>query len=119
GLSAVSAMCEESGIRHVELEFLDQWWATGHAREESDRVHRDFFEAAEVLGVTNIKVSSDLTGIDTPHERYVSEFAALAEQAQRSGTRIAMEPMPMGHFATVEDGMTLVEDAGEAAGGLC
>lgn len=119
GLPAVSTLCADNGIRHIELEALDLWWATGHAREESDRVRRDFFEAADVLGVANIKVLSDLTGVDTLPERYISEFAALAAQAQRIGTRIAMEPMPMAHFATVEDAMALVEEAGEAAGGLC
>ncbi|MGV8872827.1 MAG: sugar phosphate isomerase/epimerase family protein [Rhodococcus sp. (in: high G+C Gram-positive bacteria)] len=119
GLAAVSALCAEVGIRHVELEVLDQWWSDGHMREKSDRMRQDFFEAAGVLGVANIKVLSDLTGIATPAERYVSEFAALAKQAESSGTRIAIEPMPMARFATVHDAMALVDQAGEAAGGLC
>jgi sugar phosphate isomerase/epimerase len=52
-------MLRDNGLRYVQLEWITDWWTSGAAREASDRVRADLFEAAPILGVDHIKVGAD------------------------------------------------------------
>jgi sugar phosphate isomerase/epimerase len=48
----------------------------------------------------------------------VESFAELCRQAADAGTRVAVEPMPFGQVKDLALGRRLVDDAGQANGGL-
>ncbi|MDF3310625.1 sugar phosphate isomerase/epimerase [Rhodococcus sp. T2V] len=119
GLSTLGAILRDNGMKHVEFEFLTDWWAAGAARAESDRIRNHMFECAGELGVQTIKVSSDLSPTPRPSDQYIEHFALLARDAERHGVRVALEFMPMAHPRTVREAADIVRKAGERAGGLC
>ena len=122
GLPALKAMLDDHGIRHVELEFISNWWATGDERLASDKVRRELFEAAAALGVTTIKVGAELGSFGkaggAPIDHFASSFNDLATDAGNHGVRVALEPMPMSNIMTIADGAALVKDVANASGGL-
>ncbi|MFD1811653.1 sugar phosphate isomerase/epimerase family protein [Rhodococcus gannanensis] len=119
GLPTLGAILRDNGMKHVEFEFLTDWWADGAARAESDRIRTHMFEAAEELGVRTVKVSSDLSPNPQPYAAYTEHFAALATDAEQHGVRVALEFMPMASPRTVQEAADIVRNAGARAGGLC
>lgn len=104
GLRALRALADDTGIEHLELEFIGDWWTTGPRRAASDTVRRDLFEAAEVLGVPTIKVAAAMDG-PPPTDLMLTELDRLATQARERGTRVAIEPMPFStNIRTMKDG---------------
>ncbi|MFC9359902.1 sugar phosphate isomerase/epimerase family protein [Rhodococcus sp. NPDC057014] len=119
GLSTLGAILRDNGMKHVELEFLTDWWADGAARADSDRIRTHMFECAGELGVQTIKVGADLSPNPRPFDQYTEHFALLAHDAERHGVRAALEFMPMANPRTVREAADIVRNAGERAGGLC
>jgi Sugar phosphate isomerases/epimerases len=122
GLRAFRQLIDDAGIRHVELEFLSNWWTDGELRAKSDVVRNDLFRAAGELGVKTIKVGAQLTsfGVKSPvePERFAEQLDALATDAARYGVRVAVEPMPMSNLPTVADGVNLITTIGNPNAGL-
>ena len=119
GYRALGEVLAGYGITTVEVEMLNGWYATGPARTQSDAVRRDLLAAAAALGARHVKAGADL---DTRHppefRRVVTEFAELCRQAEASGTRIALEPMPFTNVPDLAAGCKLVDEAAHPAGGL-
>jgi sugar phosphate isomerase/epimerase len=118
GMAGIRSLLQDNGLVHVELELLTDWWADGPVRQRSDAVRRKLLSAAEALGARHIKVGSDVADGPWDHDRWVTEFAALAEEARQAGTRVGLEFLPWSNIKTVHDGLRLVRDAGHDAGGL-
>jgi sugar phosphate isomerase/epimerase len=118
GFPALRSLLGDSGIRHVEIEFLDRWYTRGAERERSDAIRADLLQAAEQLGARHIKVGGDITSAPVPWDEFVTDFRALCQNAADSGTRIAFEPVPFGNVPDLAAGRRLVEAAGHPAGGL-
>lgn len=106
-----------TGIRHVEVEFLADWWSTGRRREASDLKRRDLLDAASALGASFVKVSGSMRENPDPAV-LVDAFGALCDEAAEAGTRIALEPMPFSNFRTLPDGARFVQEVGHPAGGI-
>lgn len=119
GLRQLRQIFEDNGIEHVELEFLSHWWAGDARRKASDRMRRELFDAAGVLGVETIKVGAELDGVPVNDDRFREEFDALAGEAGAAGTRVALEPMPMSNLPTIEAGIELVSAVSNPFAGLC
>ena len=123
GLSVFRSMLAEHGVRHVELEFLSNWWAIGEPRRRADRVRHELFDAAQHLGVTTIKAGAELKAFDAPdqvtYDHFAAAFDALATEAGSHGLRIALEPMPMSNLPSIAAGAAFVTDVGNRYGGLC
>jgi len=117
GLDGLRDLLLSNGIDYLELEMLNDWFATGERRAASDRVRRDLLEAAGELGARHIKIGTDIDA-RWSEERLVSEFRELCEQAAGKGTRIALEPMPFAQVRDIDAGVRLVDAAGHDAGGL-
>jgi sugar phosphate isomerase/epimerase len=119
GYRALGEVLASYGITTVEVEMLNDWYATGPARTQSDAVRRDLLAAAAALGARHVKAGADL---DTDHppefQRVVTEFAELCRQAEASGTRIALEPMPFTNVPDLAVGCKLVDEAAHPAGAL-
>jgi sugar phosphate isomerase/epimerase len=118
GMAGIRSMLQDNGLDHLELELLTDWWADGPRRQRSDRVRSKLLSAAEALGARHIKVGPDVADQAWDYDRWVTEFAGLAEDAHRAGVRVGLEFLPWSNIKTVHDGLRLVRDAGHDAGGL-
>ena len=118
GLAGIRSLLDDNGLVHLELELLTDWWADGPRRRRSDQVRRKLLDVAGVLGARHVKVGPDVSGAPWDHDRWVAEFAVLAEDARQAGTRVGLEFLPWSNIRTVHDGLRLVGDAGHDAGGL-
>jgi sugar phosphate isomerase/epimerase len=118
GMAGIRSLLDDNGLVHVELELLTDWWADGPRRRLSDVVRRELLEAAGALGARHVKVAPDISGEPWDHDRWVTEFAALSEDARQAGTRVGLEFLPWSNIRTVHDGLRLVREAGHDAGGI-
>ena len=118
GLAGIRSLLDDNGLVHLELELLTDWWADGPRRRRSDEVRGKLLDAAGALGARHVKVAPDVSGEPWDHDRWVAEFAVLAEDARQAGTRVGLEFLPWSNIRTVHDGLRLVRDAGHDAGGL-
>jgi sugar phosphate isomerase/epimerase len=109
-MAGIRSLLQDNGLVHVELELLTDWWTDGPRRQRSDTVRRKLLSAAEALGARHIKVGPDVTDQPWDHDRWVTEFAALAEDAHQAGTRVGLEFLPWSNIKTVHDGLRLVRD---------
>jgi len=118
GLGEVRRMLDDSGMRHVEVEFLGDWWTTGERRQRADRQRAELFEAAAVLGAATIKAGTEIDGEITDLPAFLDAFDQVASEAGAVGTRIALEPLPMSAVRTLEAGIEIVETVANPHGGL-
>lgn len=127
GFTEMKRILDANDIRHVELEFLIDWFLDGERREMSDKVRRQMLDAAGALGARAIKIGPGVgADIDNPTEAELTpniplmqdEFGTLCHEAAAVGTSIAMELMPFGNVRTVDVGLAIVEGANQANGGL-
>lgn len=66
GLKEMRKIADDNGIRHLELEFLPNWFKDGALRVQSDAMRREMMEFAVALGLRDIKVAPGL-GSDITH----------------------------------------------------
>jgi len=116
-LKEMRQILDDNGIRHVELEFLTDWFLDGERRRRSDERRRLLLEAAEALGARHIKVG-DFFREQVPMDRLIEEFSRLCADAARHGTRILYEMMPFSMIDSLELARRLVEGAGARNGGI-
>ncbi|MEU1306932.1 sugar phosphate isomerase/epimerase family protein [Streptomyces shenzhenensis] len=112
GLAGIRSIFEDNRIRHIELEFITDWWNGG------SRHTAVVLKAAEALGARHIKVGPDVEDRPWDIDSWAREFAALAAQAGGVGARLGVEFLPWSNLKTVHDGLRLVEAADHPAGGL-
>ena len=75
-LKEMRQVLDDSGIQHVELEFLTDWFLDGERKKLSDIRKRNLFEAAEVLGARHIKVG-DFFQEQCSLQRLIDAFSVL------------------------------------------
>jgi len=108
---------DDNGMKHIELEFLTDWFLAGDRKKQSDIRRRKLLEAAEIFQARHVKVG------DFYHEKYsmdqlAESFAALCEEGAAHGTRICFELMPFAMIDSLQDAITMVEKAGARNGGI-
>ncbi|WP_109511815.1 sugar phosphate isomerase/epimerase family protein [Pseudomonas ovata] len=118
GYPAMKTILEKNGIKHVELEFLVDWYHTGERRRQSDKVRQELLEAAKALGVRSIKIGPGIGEDIADIELMVKEFTLLSQQAAEVGTNIVLEIMPFSNVRTIETALAIVEGANQPNGGL-
>lgn len=116
-LREMKQILDDNGIRHVELEFLGDWFLDGERKKQSDVRKRKLFEAAEVLRAYHVKVGDFYQEKSTP-ERLVESFAALCREAAEHGTKIGFELMPFAMIRTLKESLAMVQGAGQPNGGI-
>jgi sugar phosphate isomerase/epimerase len=116
-LKEMRQILHDNGVRHVELEFLTDWFLEGERKELSDIRKRNLFVAAEALGARHIKVG-DFFQEQCSIPRLIDTFAILCAEAAQHGTRIGFELMPFSMIRTLEESLAMVKGAGAANGGV-
>lgn len=116
-LAEMKRILDDNGMKHIELEFLGDWFLTGERKKKSDLVKKDLLEATDVLGARHIKVS-DFYHTDTPMPQVIDSFAALCQDAAAHGTKIIYELMPFAMIDTLQGALTMLKGAGAKNGGI-
>jgi sugar phosphate isomerase/epimerase len=108
---------DDNGMKHVEVEFLTDWFLTGEKRARSDERRRMLLTAAEALQAKQVKVG-DFDHETCPFDRLVESFAGLCADAAEHGTSIAFEPMEAAVVSTLEDSLRMASESGAKNGGI-
>jgi sugar phosphate isomerase/epimerase len=116
-LKEMKHILDDNGIKHVELEFLTDWFLEGERKKQSDEHKKMLLTAAEVLQARHVKVG-DFFREKTPMPRLIEAFSTLCAEAAEHGTRIGFELMPFAMLDTLEDSLAMVEGAGARNGGI-
>jgi sugar phosphate isomerase/epimerase len=116
-LKEMKTILDDNGIKHVELEFLTDWFLDGARKAESDSRKRRLLEASAALHAKHIKVG-DFYNSACPMPRIIEAFAALCKEAEEYGATIGFEFMASAMIDNLKDSLTLVETSGAKNGGL-
>jgi sugar phosphate isomerase/epimerase len=116
-LKEMKQIFDDNGIKHIELEFLADWFLDGEQKKQSDIRKEMLLTAAEVLGARHVKVG-DFLRQKTPMPRLIESFAALCADAADHGTRIIFELMPFAMIDTLPEALTMIAGAGAKNGGI-
>ena len=120
-LAEIRSLLDEHGLRHVELEFLGDWFLDpdDERRKAADATRRLVFDAAEVLPVHHIKVGN-LAGTESELPRIVDAFGELcADAARHTDAAVAYEFMPYDAVVnTLDNALAVAEGADAPNGGL-
>ena len=113
----IKRILDDNGMKHIELEFLGDWFLTGERKKQSDMVKQDLLTAAQALSARHIKVG-DFFHTDTPMPQVIDSFAALCRDAAAYGTKVVYELMPFAMIDTLPDTLAMLKGAGEKNGGI-
>jgi len=116
-LKEMKMILDDNGMKHVELEFLTDWFLDGARKAESDSRKRRLFEASEALQAKHVKIGDFYsTPYHMPH--LIEAFAALCAEAENYGATIGFEMMASSMINNLKDALTMVETAGAKNGGI-
>ena len=120
-LEEMKAIFDAAGLRHLELEFLMDWFVDpgDERRAASDQQRRLLFDAAAVLEPHHIKIGN-IPATPAPLEQVTARFAELcADAAQHHAATIAYEIMPFDpNVRTLDDVIAVAAGAGAPNGGI-
>jgi sugar phosphate isomerase/epimerase len=120
-LREMKAILEDNGLRHLELEFLMDWFldSADERRRASDAQRGLLFEAARELDAHHVKVGN-IPGTPCPLDQVTERFAELcADAAQHHAARIVYELMPFDvNVHSLDAALSVVAGAGAPNGGL-
>jgi sugar phosphate isomerase/epimerase len=116
-LADMKRILDDNGMKHVEVEFLTDWFLTGEKKERSDERRKMLLTAAEALHAKQVKVG-DFNRETCPFDHLVESFAGVCADAAQHGTSIAFEPMGAATVSTLEDSLRMVSESGAKNGGI-
>ena len=116
-LKEMKSILDDNGMKHLELEFLTDWFLEGARKSESDSRKRRLLQASEALDAKHIKIG-DFYNTACPMSQIVEAFAALCKEAEAYGATIGFEFMPSAMIDNLQDALALVKTAGARNGGL-
>jgi sugar phosphate isomerase/epimerase len=120
-LADVAALLDEYELRHLELEFLWEWFLdpSDERRRESDRLRAILWQAAAALGAHHVKVGN-IPGTPCEISRLTEAYAALcADAAEHHDAKVVYEFMPPDvNVQTLETALAIVDAADAPNSGL-
>lgn len=116
-LKEMKMILDDNGIKHIELEFLTDWFLDGEKKKESDNLKKRLFEASEVLQAKHIKVGDFYRSV-CPMPRIIESFAALCAEAENYGATIGFEIMESSMINNLKEALEMVETVGAKNGGI-
>jgi sugar phosphate isomerase/epimerase len=116
-LKEMKRILDGNGIKHVELEFLTDWFLDGDKKRKSDETKRMLLTAAEALEARHVKVGDfDMHSIPMP--RLIESFSSVCTEAAECGTKILFELIVDAMIRTLPETLEMVEGAGAKNGGI-
>jgi len=116
-LKEMKQILDDHGMKHVELEFITDWFLDGDKKRRSDETKRMLLTAAETLEARHIKIGDfDMHSIPMPH--LIESFSALCAEAANYGTKILFELIVDAMIRTLPETLEMVEGAGAENGGI-
>jgi sugar phosphate isomerase/epimerase len=109
---------DDNGIRHIEIEFLTDWFLEGERKRQSDIRKKKMLDAAEALQAHHLKVG-DFFQEQAPMPRLIETFAGLCAEGAERGTKVGFELMPFSMIRTLEESLQMVAGAGAKNAGIC
>jgi len=120
-LADITALFDEFGLRHLELEFLWEWFhdPEDERRRESDQRRALLWEAAAALPAHHVKVGN-IPGTPCELGRLTEAYAELcADAAQHHDATVVYEFMPPDvNVQDLDTALAIVEGADAPNGGL-
>jgi sugar phosphate isomerase/epimerase len=120
-LAEIKQAFDEAGLKHLELEFLMDWWFDEGTdeRKASDEQRKLLLEAAGALGAHHVKVGN-IFGNPCEIPRLTEAFGELcADAANHTDAVIVYEFMPFdANVKDVDTALQVVQGAGAANGGI-
>jgi sugar phosphate isomerase/epimerase len=120
-LAGMRSLLDEHGLRHLELEFLWEWFLdpSDERRRESDRRREVLWEAAAALSAHHVKVGN-IPGTRCETSRLIEAYAALcADAAEHHDAKVVYEFMPPDvNVQTLETALAIVDAVDAPNGGL-
>ena len=116
-LKEMKKILDDNDIKHVELEFINDWFLDGARKAESDSRKKRLFEASETLQAKHVKVG-DFYNSTCPMPHIIESFATLCAEAENYGATIGFEIMGCAMIDNIRDAITMVETAAAKNGGL-
>lgn len=117
-LKEMKQILDDNGIKHVELEFLLDWFLDGERKKKSDLQRQKLLNAAEALGAHHLKVG-DFFQESCSISRVADAFRNLCSDAADYGTHIGFELMPFAMIRTLSETLAMLHEAGSENGGIC
>lgn len=119
GFSELKVLLDANGIRHIEVEWLNDWYCADERRQDSDTSRALLLEAAEALGANHMKVA-DLGNDGAPLDLMIEEFARLCAEAMERGTRVLFEMLPadFSSLPSLNAVLSLTRGSGAKNGGI-
>ncbi|MBX3570380.1 MAG: sugar phosphate isomerase/epimerase [Rhizobiaceae bacterium] len=119
GLKGMRRLFDDTGIKHVEVEFLGDWFELGDAKSESDRVRKDLLEAAVELGARDLKIAPKMWAEEIDIAHYAKALAEVADEAAKNGIDVAIEVLPFTNIRDLTTARAVVGQSGRGNAGLC
>jgi sugar phosphate isomerase/epimerase len=116
-LKEMKHILDDNGMKHVELEFISDWFLDGEKKKKSDETKWMLLKAAEVLEARHIKVG-DFEKQTIPMPRLIESFAKLCAEAANSGTNILFELIVDAMIRTLPETLEMVQGADAKNGGI-
>jgi sugar phosphate isomerase/epimerase len=120
-LAEIAALLDEFGLRHLELEFLWEWFLDpgDDRRQKSDERRGLLWEAAAALHAHHVKVGN-IPGSPCDLGRLTEAYAELcSDAAERHDAKVVYEFMPPDvNVQDLETALAIVEDTDAPNGGL-
>ena len=118
GWSQIRDHLRASGIEHVEIEMLNDWFRTGSARRKSDEDRAYLLRAARFFRPRHVKVGGSIQ--DEPLDVGVvgDALASVCDDFAEAGCAVTFEIMPHGNVNTIEKGVAIVDRANRPNAGL-
>lgn len=116
-LKEMKMILDDNDIKHVELEFLTDWFLDGARKAESDSRKKRLLEASVALHAKHIKIG-DFYHSQCPLPKVTEAFASLCAEAENFGAVIGFELMPCAVIHNIQDALKMVEEAGAVNGGI-
>jgi sugar phosphate isomerase/epimerase len=116
-LQEMKRILDDNDLKHVELEFITDWFLDGARKAESDSRRKRLLEASEILHAKHVKVG-DFYNSTCPMPRIIESFAALCAEAEKYGATIGFEIMGCAMIDNIKEAVAMVETAGVNNGGL-
>jgi sugar phosphate isomerase/epimerase len=110
-------LLDEHNLKHIELEYLSDWFATGDRQRKSDAMRWDLFSAGDALGARHIKVIPPF-GENLPQQKLIDDFGQLCAEAATHELIIALEMIPFSDANTIDAALAIVAGANANNGGL-